>query len=164
MTLPVLIVLLVAQIGLASFMAGLIWFVQVVHYPLFAGVGGDRFKAYELAHTARTTWVVGPVMLGELMVAVTLVVWTLSLAHSEAVRGWGVVYLMLLVLIWSSTMLFQVPAHDHLERGFDEKAWRWLVATNWLRTAGWTARSGVSLMMLMLWMTEQGGPRWMAGN
>ena len=28
------------------FMAGLHWFVQVVHYPLFADVGTERFIAY----------------------------------------------------------------------------------------------------------------------
>jgi hypothetical protein len=32
-------------------MVGLIWFVQVVHYPLFASVGADEFVAYENAHT-----------------------------------------------------------------------------------------------------------------
>jgi hypothetical protein len=47
------------------FMTGLIWFVQVVHYPLMAAVGSPGFAAYEAAHSRRTTWVVAPVMLAE---------------------------------------------------------------------------------------------------
>ncbi|MEY4607349.1 MAG: hypothetical protein RLY45_2109, partial [Actinomycetota bacterium] len=32
------------------FMVGLIWFVQVVHYPLMAAVGEQQFVAYEDRH------------------------------------------------------------------------------------------------------------------
>ena len=56
-------------------MAGLIWFVQVVHYPLFAGVGRDGFAAYEARHTRRTSWVVGPFMAVEGVAAIALFVW-----------------------------------------------------------------------------------------
>ena len=42
-------------------MVGLIWFVQVVHYPLFARVE-QGFIAYEQIHQQRTTWVVAPLM------------------------------------------------------------------------------------------------------
>ena len=31
------------------FMTGVIWFVQVVHYPLMARVGAEGFAAYERA-------------------------------------------------------------------------------------------------------------------
>ena len=43
-------------------MGGLIWFVQVVHYPMFAAVGDDEFVSYEAHHTQRTARVVGPIM------------------------------------------------------------------------------------------------------
>ena len=46
-------------------MTGLIWFVQVVHYPLFARVGEEGFHAYEAAHARATSRVVAPLMLGE---------------------------------------------------------------------------------------------------
>ncbi|MEO1480367.1 MAG: hypothetical protein AAFV01_17515, partial [Bacteroidota bacterium] len=54
-------------------MFGAIWIVQVVHYPLFSGVGVERWAAYEAAHQTRITWVVGPAMLLELGTAVALV-------------------------------------------------------------------------------------------
>jgi hypothetical protein len=53
-------------------MTGLIWFVQVVHYPLMARVGRVGFADYEAAHTRRTTWVVAPPMLIEGFTAVVL--------------------------------------------------------------------------------------------
>ena len=46
-------------------MVGLIWFVQIVHYPLFGEVGHDRFADYERNHQNRTTLVVAPLMLVE---------------------------------------------------------------------------------------------------
>ena len=55
-------------------MLGVILFVQVVHYPLFAQVGAVSFKRYEALHTVRTTWVVAPLMVGELLTALWLAV------------------------------------------------------------------------------------------
>ena len=51
------------------FMTGLIWFVQVVHYPLFSAVGRDRFSEYEGRHSRLTGRVVGAPMLLELATA-----------------------------------------------------------------------------------------------
>ena len=31
-------------------MVGLIWLIQIVHYPLFSRVGADQFKLYEQEH------------------------------------------------------------------------------------------------------------------
>jgi len=68
--------------GATWFMTGLIWFVQIVHYPLMGAVQADAFPAYEVAHQRRTTWVVGPVMLIEASCAV-LLFW---LPHGEFTR------------------------------------------------------------------------------
>ena len=54
-------------------MVGVIWFVQIVHYPLFAAVPVDGFVAYEARHTNRTAWVVGPPMVIEGFTALVLV-------------------------------------------------------------------------------------------
>lgn len=37
----------------AAFMAGLSWFISVVHYPLFARVGTPEWTDYHAAHTAQ---------------------------------------------------------------------------------------------------------------
>jgi hypothetical protein len=126
------------------FMTGLIWFVQVVHYPLFARVGGDGYRDYQAEHMRRTGWVVGPAMLAELGSGGALV-WLRPAAVTDALVWLG---LGLLAVVWLSTALVQVPRHDTLAGGWDERAGRELVATNWLRTAAWSARGLLVLAML----------------
>jgi len=53
-------VLLVAHAAATLVMVGVIWFVQVVHYPLMARVSASEFAAYEREHQNRTTFVVAP--------------------------------------------------------------------------------------------------------
>ena len=55
---------LLANLSTTLFMVGVIWFVQVVHYPLFSRVGGEGFALYSKAHSRLTTYV-GPPMLVE---------------------------------------------------------------------------------------------------
>ena len=138
------------HLGATLALVGLIWTVQVVHYPLFSGVGAEGWAAYEAAHQSRITVVVAPLMLAELATAVGLV-----LARPAGVPAWAVIVGAALVgLIWASTAFVQVPLHNALSRGpFDGDAHARLVATNWLRTVAWTARGG-----LVLWMAAQLAP------
>lgn len=126
-------------------MVGLIWFVQVVHYPLFDGVGADGFVSFQQRHMRQTTWVVVPLMFAELGTALALLGWSpQGVGSAEVWFG-----LLLLFVVWVSTFALQVPRHAKLCRGFARDAHRGLVLTNWLRTAAWTAR-GV-LVLFMLW-------------
>jgi hypothetical protein len=60
-----MITVLLAHAASTLVMVGVIWFVRVVHYPLFEQVGKAAFAAYETAHARLTTWVVAPTMLVE---------------------------------------------------------------------------------------------------
>jgi len=51
-------------------MVGIIWFVQLVHYPLYALVGDARFTEYLKRHLAVTPRIVGPMILLECVMAV----------------------------------------------------------------------------------------------
>ncbi len=133
--------LLLVHAATTLFMAGLIWFVQVVHYPLFAHVGAAGFAAYERLHSRNTTWVVGPPMLVELGTAILV---ALSVGNPLSWAG-----LALLAVIWGSTWALQVPAHVRLERGFDAATHRRLVNSNWVRTLAWSARSVIAIVLLM---------------
>jgi hypothetical protein len=125
-------------------MIGIIWFVQVVHYPLMALVGRDGYPAYQAAHARRTTVVVMPPMLLEMGTAVWLALRPSPLfPASTAWTG-----LVLLAVIWASTFFLQVPQHGRLESGFDAAAHRRLVAGNWVRTVGWTLRGILVLASL----------------
>lgn len=135
--------MLVAVHAVATFaMVGLIWFVQVVHYPLMAAVGPPGFVDYEREHVRRTGWVVGPLMLLEAGSA-TLLLWT-----RPGPASWAGV--ALLALIWGSTALVQVPLHHRLSVARDEQALRHLVRSNWLRTIAWSARGAVALGLLVV--------------
>lgn len=135
---------LLANVSATLFMTGLIWFVQIVHYPLFAAVGADAFRAYARSHQAWTTLVVGPPMLVEAATAVLLV--AMRPPEIPAALAWTGVALV--GVIWLSTALLQVPAHAKLAGGFDSATAAALVSTNWIRTIAWTARAAVALMML----------------
>lgn len=140
---PIIRLLLLAQVGSSLFMLGLIWFVQVVHYPLFACVDRASFSLYEQRHTALTTWVVGPPMLIEGATAMFL-----TWFRPPSVPSWSLwMGMALLAVIWLSTALVQVPCHKFLSHRFDPIVHRRLVWTNWLRTSAWSLRG-----ILVLWM------------
>lgn len=125
-------------------MAGLIWFVQVVHYPLMARVGAGGYSDYQRAHEARTTLVVAPLMLVELATAAVLA-WLLRATPEAPLAFTGAA---LVALVFASTFLVQVPLHTRLGGGFDAGVHRRLVLTNWVRTLLWTGHAGVALSML----------------
>jgi hypothetical protein len=137
-------VLLLVHAAATLFMVGVIWFVQVVHYPLFARVGRPDYSAYSIRHTRLTGLVVGPPMLLEAATAIALVVWTPpGISGSLVWTG-----LLLVAGIWVSTALLQAPRHTALGRGFDPAAHRFLVTSNWLRTVLWSLRGLVVLCIL----------------
>jgi hypothetical protein len=123
------------------FMVGLIWFVQIVHYPLFDRVGKQGFAQYEADHTARTLWVVGPPMLLEAACTGLLV-----LTRPDSHVAW--IGFALLAVVWISTALGPVRQHRRLAEGFDAGAYRALVASNWIRTIAWTVRGVLAVMLL----------------
>ena len=126
---------LIANLTATLLMTGLIWFVQIVHYPLFACYRDEAFSR----HAQRTAYVVGFPMLIEAFTAFLLLIYrpTNPLFWAGA---------LLVGLIWLSTNFLQIPRHAQLESGFDPSAHRSLVKSNWLRTGAWTARSA-----LMVW-------------
>lgn len=124
-------------------MTGLIWFVQVVHYPLMGRVGEQGYKAYQDAHMRRTTWVVGPLMLAEMSSAALLIFTLGPQAYPLTITG-----IVMLVLIWGSTAGLQVPAHNRMLDGFDASAHRRLVGTNWGRTLLWSARGVLACVLI----------------
>jgi uncharacterized membrane protein len=137
---------LLVQVAATLAMVGLIWFVQVVHYPLFAQVGRDAFRRYEMDHQRLTAFVVGPLMLAELATAILLFWWR------PAGLGSGALWLGLglLASIWIMTYTVQVPQHTSLVMSYDTSTQRRLVSCNWYRTAAWSARG-----LLVLWMASQ---------
>jgi hypothetical protein len=119
------------------YMTGVIWFVQIVHYPLFANVGRTLFPVYERHHTNLTSFVVMPPMLVEIITALILCYASPRVIAERDTRR----LLALTVLIWTATFALHLPQHAALTHGFDEKIHEYLVLTNWFRTLLWSAKA-----------------------
>lgn len=136
---------LIAHAAITLFLTGVIWFVQIVHYPLMDRVTAN-FPAFQNAHANRTTAVVMVPMLAELACGL-LLIW----AAPARIPAWMIwAGLGLIAVIWLSTFLLQVPQHNILSLGFDADAHGRLVATNWVRTAAWSLRALLAVWMLWL--------------
>ena len=118
-------------------MTGLIWFVQIVHYPLFRLVGSGTFQDYEIHHQSLTTFVVLPLMITELGSACILLRYRPAFVPKKSI--W--IGLALLGIIWALTFFVHVPQHNVLTAGFDSGVHENLVSTNWFRTGCWSVRS-----------------------
>jgi hypothetical protein len=136
---------LTAQAASTLWLAGMIWTIQVVHYPLFALVGDDRFPAYASSHSTR----ISLLLLGPWAVQGVTTVWIL-LARPQGVPWW-----MVLVAAAAAattvlvTVIASVAQHEVLGQGFDARAHAVLVRSNWVRTLAWSVHAGLALWMLV---------------
>ena len=137
---------LVIQLHVFStfFMTGIIWYVQVVHYPLFKFIKQEDGSRSAFFHLRRTAFVVMPVMIIELITAVMLMSSSWMLLYSNYL--W--VNLALLILIWIISFSIHFPQHKALTKSFSSATLRPLVRSNWIRTALWTIRSLLLLRFL----------------
>ena len=144
-SMTLLAAVLVAQAVASGVMAGIIWFVQLVHYPLFAAVTGPGETAYARANQARTSLLVLPPMLIEAAAAGWIAVWP----PAGIGRGPALLGVVLVGLVWLSTLAVQMPLHARLAReGHAADVVSTLVRSNWPRTVLWTARAVLAAWML----------------
>ena len=126
------------------FMVGVIWTIQLVHYPLFVYADRGQFTPFHTEHSRRITWIVGVGMGAELLSA-------LGLAFSTPERVSRLLALIafgILLVVHAATVLLSIPSHNTLGRGWDDVAHRRLVSTNWVRTIGWTIRGALALALV----------------
>jgi hypothetical protein len=137
-------IILVTNAAATLSLVGLIWFVQVVHYPLMATLPSSEAPRYAVSHQRRTMWVVGPLMLAEAITGFLLLA-----IHPERVSPLAATVGCLLILfIAYRTWWIHRPQHHRLARKPDPKTCRDLIHTNWLRTIAWTARGGLLLVLI----------------
>lgn len=124
------------------FMMGLIWYVQLVHYPTFKFIDEEIFQSFHAHHSLKTGIIVMPIM-------------SIELASSGALTwfyGWTSLHAIgfyVVIFIWLSTFILSVPKHNALSHGKVDSLITDLIATNWVRTALWTAKSGISFYLLI---------------
>ena len=119
------------SVGWALF--GLIWTIQLVHYPAFRYV--PDFSEFHGHHTSSITMIVGPLMLAELGLAVLM-------AYQSNWNWMWIVPLVLVVLIWLNTFFQAIPLHEQLAVTRDDEVIERLISVNWPRTLLWTVKAG----------------------
>lgn len=122
-------------------MTGLIWYVQLVHYPSFLYIKEEHFQEFHGMHSRFTGLIVGPVMLTELGTSLFLFI-------NDTWLGYQAIGFYLVLMIWVSTAFLSVPSHSILSGGKKEKEIQKLVSTNWIRTVLWSAKALLGLYLI----------------
>ena len=132
-----------------SFIAvGLIWTIQLVHYPSMRFISKEQFSAYHNFHSIRISLIAMPLMLVELITSFLL----LYQNFNNAIQTIFLINFVIVVLIWLSTFLVQVPLHNILSKEKNDKVISKLILSNWFRTILWTGRSILMILFLSFTM------------
>ena len=123
-----------------SLMVGIIWIIQLLHYPAFHFIDKASYSAFQDFHMNRVSFIVVPTMITEFVSGVLVV---LILPKYFLFK----ISLGILASIWIVTFLFFTKLHQSLTVGYDEVLVNKLVRLNWLRTALWTARLFILFIM-----------------
>ena len=87
---------LIEATRLASFgLVVLVWLVQVIIYPAFAEIAPERFARWHAGYTRAVTWVVAPLMLGQVALLGRLLVVRPS--------PWGFAAAAMVAVAWVAT-------------------------------------------------------------
>ena len=121
-----------AQLVVSLLLTGLIFTIQIVHYPTFKFIDSSKFQAFHHFHSSRISTIVAPLMVLELILSGWVF---LVLQNTFSLAG-----LALVALIWSITFFVSVPIHNKLSGGFQKILIQKLILTNWLRTLLWTIK------------------------
>lgn len=124
-----------------TFLSGLCWFVQIIHYPLLSKIEAANFQVYHNYYLKKAGRVIAPAMLIEISAAILLLIF-----HREQLveMPFFSINLLSICAIWLSTFLVQVPLHRKLSQDAEklerEELIDKLVQSNWIRTSLWSAR------------------------
>ena len=119
-------------------MCVVLWLVQLVIYPSFLRVEPSELIAWHKAYTFRVFFVILPLMLGQLVIAI------LSVWEDPSILEW--VAFTFVMVCWILTFFVSVPLHRKIEQNDITKETRQkLIMTNWPRTILWSVIFGLGL-------------------
>ena len=125
---------LLGHLIFTSIMTGVIWVIQIVHYPSFHFIEKELYTAFQKFHMNKISIIVIPIMLAELITGMMLFL------DKSSKSPFLTISIIILVLIWLITGVFFTKAHNELIAGYQELVVNQLVAMNWIRTLLWTLR------------------------
>ena len=115
-----------------SFMVGVIWVIQLLHYPSFHFINDQKYVDFQHFHMQRISFIVIPAMLVELASGLLLAYFFRS--------SLTIILLAFLLGIWGITFIFFTNIHQNLTNGYDHSIVDRLIQINWSRTALWSLR------------------------
>ncbi len=117
-----------------SFMVGVIWIVQLVHYPSFHYIDFKKYRSFQRFHMEKISFIVVPAMIFELGSG-------LMLFFFDYKEDWFFILSMVfLLVIWIITAIFFSKLHGKLANGYVNTVVDSLIKINWFRTLLWTVR------------------------
>ena len=125
---------LLGHLIFTSIMTGVIWVIQIVHYPSFHFIEKELYTAFQKFHMNKISIIVIPIMLAELITGMMLFL------DKSSKSPFLIISFVILVLIWLITGVFFSKAHNELIAGYQELVVNQLVVMNWIRTLLWTLR------------------------
>ena len=115
-----------------AIMVGIIWVIQIVHYPSFHYIDKNRYVSFQNFHMNKISYIVIPVMSIEAISGIIL------LYNDQTVLF--IISLIILLVIWTLTAFYFTRTHQLLASGYKKDIVRKLVQANWVRTGLWTLR------------------------
>ena len=135
--------MLILHLIATSVMVGVIWIIQLVHYPSFHFIELKQYTTFQRFHMSRISYVVIPAMLTELFTLILIII------SMDQIDTLVLASAILLIFIWLITAVFFSGVHQKLTLGYDQTVVDKLVKLNWGRTLLWTLRLlFVSIYML----------------
>lgn len=115
-----------------SLMVGVIWVIQLLHYPSFHFINDNEYIEFQHFHMQRISFIVIPAMLVELASALLLAYFFRS--------SLTIILLALLLGVWAITFIFFTNMHQKLTNGYNQSIVDRLIQFNWSRTILWSLR------------------------
>lgn len=140
-----LVITFLIQIITSFSMLGIIWFVQLIHYPLLNKIK-QGFTQYERSHIKRAACFIGPLLVIDFITSILLV----AFEETSALTRLATANLVFNAVFWVWTFIYQMPQHQKLAIGFSKKTVDKLVLTNWFRAFIWTLKAATLIWMIYI--------------
>jgi hypothetical protein len=137
--------LLLVNVAATLFLAGIMWSLQMVQFPLMLSAQSAEFIGYVRAQRTRNTILMTLPMLVEVITGVWLLTTPIPSRHLTTA-------MVFLAIAWIVTFGSIVPLHARIMRGYDAKAIQTLIRVNWIRTICWSARGALMIWITMTWI------------
>lgn len=119
---------------MCSIMVGIIWIIQLIHYPSFKYISPKKYFKFQKLHMNKISLIVMPVMLVEIISGVYILLYVFP---GNKVYAFSI---LMLVFIWLITALYFSKVHSELLHNNSITLKNKLVQNNWYRTTLWTIR------------------------